>query len=419
MSSQISKVIKFETIRQIKKPSFWVAILAGPLLILGLFVLNFFNSSNLSQSIAENAKKHQDTTVGIFNESALFKEDLENPTKISEKPKITAIETQPAGLEALKNKQISAFYHIPADFEQTLTIESYSIPNKSLFSDPDGKTFVKSLLNLVATKDISPAKISIIKGQFNFKHQFIDQQTGDPTNPIGKAIFPIATLVIFYVVICIFGNRMFMTVVEEKETRISEMILTTITAKELIIGKIISSMIIGLIIILCLAIPAISGIILYRDAPFVQSVLGSITIDPVIIFTNLLILVLAYFFITCCATIVGAVTATAREASQYGGIVILGVMIPFFFMNAFTLETPTIITHIITAIPFSNPIALMLRNAAGTISTTELIIYTALLAFYAVSACVVAIKSFEKHALSFSSININLLPKKRWKTTKK
>ena len=44
MSSAIWKVAKFETVRQLKKPSFWIALLLMPLLMVGLIALSSLNS---------------------------------------------------------------------------------------------------------------------------------------------------------------------------------------------------------------------------------------------------------------------------------------------------------------------------------------------------------------------------------------
>ena len=70
---------------------------------------------------------------------------------------------------------------------------------------------------------------------------------GEIHNPIQEMILPGVFLVLFYFLISFFGNQMLTSTTEEKENRVIEMILTTIEARTLIVGKIISLIILAFI----------------------------------------------------------------------------------------------------------------------------------------------------------------------------
>ena len=74
-------------------------------------------------------------------------------------------------------------------------------------------------------------------------------------------IVPGIFLAIFYFVTVFLSNRMLTSTTEEKENRVTEMILTSISAKTLILGKIISIMVLGIVQILTIILPIIIGFI--------------------------------------------------------------------------------------------------------------------------------------------------------------
>jgi ABC-type Na+ efflux pump permease subunit len=62
--------------------------------------------------------------------------------------------------------------------------------------------------------------------------------SGKTTGGIGVVIPPLLFLVIFYLLIAMLGNQMLSSTLEEKENRVTEMILTTLNPTTLIIGRI-------------------------------------------------------------------------------------------------------------------------------------------------------------------------------------
>ena len=193
-----------------------------------------------------------------------------------------------------------------------------------------------------------------------------------------------------------------MTVVEEKENRISEMILTSVSAKHLIVGKIFSMMLLGLIQILTLIVPVVIAVIIYRDNEMISGILASIELDPVSIISNLVLFVFSVFLTAGFLTYIGTITPNAKDASQFIGPVIIGVVFPLYFMSAFMATEPSGLVYFLTFFPLSAPTALMLRSAFGTLTTPELIIGLAEIIILSIIVIRVAVKSFQKNAINFS-----------------
>ena len=220
---------------------------------------------------------------------------------------------------------------------------------------------------------------------------------------------------IFYLLICVFGNRLTMAVVEEKENRISEMILTAVSAKDLIIGKIIALITLGFVQIAVFIVPIIALVFIYRDNTMVSQFLSIIEINPFIITTSILLLLFSYFLFTGLCTLVGSLVPTARDASQYIGVVMLPLVSSAFFISDFMSTNPNFMVYFLSYFPLSAPIALMLRNAFGTLPPHELVI--ALVELAICSAIVIrwTVKSFQKNAIIFSVVNPKFKLRKSWK----
>jgi ABC-2 type transport system permease protein len=270
---------------------------------------------------------------------------------------------------------------------------------------------IRNILSASAMTRVDPKDVIILTNAINVKSTTLDEN-GEEVNVLGKAIVPIVVLAIFYILICVFGNRMLMAVVEEKENRISEMILTAVSARELIIGKIIALILLGFLQMIIFMIPAVIALFVYKDNPAISGLLGMIEFDPVTIAGNLALLVFSYFLFTGACTFVGSLMPTARDASQYIGIVMVGMVLPLFFINAMMTNEPSLMTYVMSYFPLSAPIAMMLRNAFGFLPWYEFIFGVLEIGIFSAAAIYLASKSFQKNAINFSITKFSFKRKK-------
>lgn len=400
--SKIGIVFKFELIRQLKKPSFWISLLLFPVAIFAVMGLSALNSMNIDSAI-EN-QDFSDTKIGILDEAGIAGGIASN---------FTSVATADAGVAQVKNGELDIFYHIPADLYESNTIKVYDRAEDAGLIPTSSITFA-NMLKAEAYQHIDPKDIAIIENTINYETIDFDAD-GNPVNLLGRAIIPIAVLGIFYILICVFGNRLTMALVEEKENRISEMILTSISARSLVIGKILSLIVLGFIQIAVFIIPILSALVLYRDNPMVSGILSSIEFDPGMIIGNVLLLLFSYFMFAGACTLTGSLVPTARDASQYIGIAMMGTVMPLFFMQSLIAGSPDIITYILSYFPLSAPIALMLRNAFGNLPTYELIIGIVDLAIASSVILTLTVKSFQKNAINFSVVKPHFGKRISWK----
>jgi ABC-2 type transport system permease protein len=151
-----------------------------------------------------------------------------------------------------------------------------------------------------------------------------------------------------------------------------------------------------------LVVPAIVAVIIYRDNPIVTTVLSQMTFDPITIISNLALLIFSIFLATGLLTYIGTITPTAKDASQFIGPVIIGVVFPLYFMSAFMATEPSTFVYFLSFFPLTAPTALMLRSAFGTLTTPELIIGLVEIAILSVIVIKLTVTSFQRNAINFN-----------------
>lgn len=396
MNSQTFKVAKFEIARQLKKPAFWAATLLLPLLVGGIYLISFLSSQNVDK----NPTLDENTKVAITDEAGVFSK---NTPFLIEGDK-------EQGIELVKNGEVELYYYIPKDFAETKKAEFYHISEGLDIFNQDGN-ILKSLLLNDASAKVSELDKLALTGNFEITDYKFNKK-GEQENALGKAIIPFAIGIIFFMFVALCGNRFLLNVVEEKENRISEMILTSISAKHLIVGKIIALMVLGLIQILALVIPTALLIFANRDVPFIHNILSIIEIDPLIVTLSILLFIASAVFYAGTCTFVGSLTSTAKDASSFIGPAIILMVFPLYFMQMFMMTDPNFAVQLMTYFPFTAPIALMLRSGFGTISTPEYIIGIIVVAASSVVMIWLAVHTFQKNAINFGSPRLRLKRKR-------
>jgi ABC-2 type transport system permease protein len=190
---------------------------------------------------------------------------------------------------------------------------------------------------------------------------------------------------------------------EEKENRVIEMILTTIKAKTLIIGKILSLIILSLIQIIAILIPILVSYVLFGSQLALPNVdLTNIPLDPLRITIGAILFALSFLLFTGLLVAIGAAVPTAKEASGFFGLIMMFIFGPLYAFTLFISAPQSAIVTFLSFFPLTAPIPLMLRNAVGNLSLIEALIGITILGVSAVIVLAIAIRLFHYGALEYS-----------------
>lgn len=416
--SKTWQVIRFEVARSLKKPSFWLAALLVPILLGFYFFIAALSGYSASEAF-EAGVDTSDMTLGVFDEAKY----LAVKTVINKKEEQQALkeyDSKDAGVQDVQNEKLDVFYYLPSNFEKEHKVEVFVKPKTASVFD-DYTSPIRSLLSATALAEVSEANLAVITNMVDYStttYSSEDNHEVDMTEAVSKLAIPAIGLALFYTLIVVLGNRLTSAMVEEKENRISELILTSIKPIHLIVGKIISLMILGIIQLSVLIIPIIIAYLVAKQHNAIPFNIA-LNFEPLLTIEYIALLLASYFLFTSLCVIIGTLTSTAKDANSFMSVIIILTVLPMFFMGSFAGHEVQPLAYFLTYFPPSAPLAIMLRGVFNTLPHWELLLGLADIIVFGLIFSHLATKIFCRNAIASSSkINFKKLlgsPRTTWK----
>lgn len=386
----LGTVMRFEIVRTMKKKSFWILAFGFPLMMAAIFAIIFFSGKATSDS-AEKLKNEKFSYI-VTDESKLILPALLQQSGAE----VTT--DKAAAIDAVKKGEKDAYFYYPADLAKD-SIEVYG-KNTGLFDNGKYDSVAKTLLQVSTSGKIDPSLRAIATDTVATSTTYF--QDGHEYDPIREMIVPGIFLVLFYMLIGFFGNQMLTSTTEEKENRVIEMLLTTVNARTLIIGKIFSLIVLAFIQGLLIIAPAIIGYALFHDKLSIPAFdVSTLAFDPVRIAIGAALFVLSFIMFTGILVAIGASVPTAKEAGSFIGIVMMLIFGPLYAFTLFLSSPESPIVRFLTLFPLTAPIPLLMRNAVGNLEVWEIIAAFVILTLTAVIAMRMAVQLFRYGALEY------------------
>lgn len=357
----LNTVIGFEFFRAVKKRRFWVATLAIPVGLAIVFALVIV--SNQSTSTSAEAQKNAHFSFTYTDSSGLVTDALAatyGGTRTTDGAR---------AVTDVKAGKVAAYYVFPAD-PVAQPVRVVGIDN-GIFENGKYDAMAKQILVAAGQDKIgSPQLTALVKGDITVKSETYRQ--GELSNGINAVIPPLLFLVIFYLSIIMLGNQMLSSTLEEKENRVTEMILTTLNPTTLIIGKVISLFMVGVLQMTMFALPVVIGYAFFRSNLNLPDVdLSYLSLDPGPLIVGALLLLGGFILFTGTLVAVGAVMPTVKDAGTIFGSLMALLFIPFYVVSLIVSDPHALIVQVFTYFPFSAPVTAMLRNGFGSLSALE------------------------------------------------
>lgn len=387
----LSTVIRFEITRALKRKSFWVVAISFPLLMAAIFGIVFL--SNQSTDAAAEELQKQKFSIVITDVSGLISPALLDNIGA------TTISSKEAGIANVKNGTAEAYIYYPTDLSKQ-PIEVYG-KNVDIFQNGRYSSVAQSLLSTSVLPTVSPSVANILQGKTSTNT--VIYRDGAVYDPFKEMIFPAVFLVLFYLLIAFFGNQMLTSTTEEKENRVIEMILTTIEARTLIIGKIISLVALAFLQGTVMLLPVVIAYLLLHNQLSLPSVdLSTIPVNWGRIGVSAAIFVASFTLFTGLLVLVGSSVPTAKEAGQFFGLVMTLLFGPLYAVTLFISSPDSTLVRFLSLFPFTAPIPLLLRNAAGNLHGWEIAVALPIMAITAAIILMLAVRVFRYGALEYS-----------------
>jgi ABC-2 type transport system permease protein len=285
-------------------------------------------------------------------------------------------EDETSALAALEKKEIGAVYVIPADYVAAGKITAYNA-SESILSEgklaqvPLRRLLVKSL----AGDAVAPEVVARILSPLDVK-QLTKGKDGTwvargLAELVRRVFVPLAFTVLLLIAIMASAGAMIQGVSEEKENRVIEVILSSIDARSLLMGKLLG---LGATGLLQLAIWLTMALL-----PAVMLVAG-LALSPVVVILCLAYFILAFLLYGTLITGTGVIGTNAKDMQQYGMFWAIGAAIPMPFLEVILRDPNGTAARILSYFPLTSAVTMMLRIGSGDVPWWEIPLTLAILA---------------------------------------
>ena len=269
----------------------------------------------------------------------------------------------------LVNGQADAYLIIPEDINSGEA--SFEFRSRKAGDFVVNDTFKDALNDAVrsqrlAEANISEARLLELSRDVNFDAKGIDER-GEERDSGGTFIASFVIGLMIYITLAIYGQAIMGAVVEEKETRIAEILFSSARPFELMMGKLVGVGLAGLTqlgIWVASAAVIVSVIALQTD---LSAVVGALpTISPLMILYFLIFFLLGFFIYASIFALIGSMVTTVQEGGQFAFPPIMLMLIGFYFSFAVVRDPNSTLSFWVSIAPFFAPITMPVRILSET-----------------------------------------------------
>lgn len=402
------EVFRYELIRNGRRKGFLVATFGIPLLM-GIFMLGF-HIYQISQTEEEAnplaaLALEQMEKAGYVDESGLFGEI---PSRFAEVLSIYPDEA--SALADLEAEAIDAYFFIPADYLETGEVVLH-MRDLQIFLMEEGSRTIEQLIYSTFADGLDEAHLLRLSNPAEFSEftMTLNAETGtsevsqESNEMVQGGQFAIVYIfsILFFVALMATNNYLMQTVIEERENRLIEILLSTVTATDLLGGKILAMALLGLF---QLFVWIAGGALLFYIAGNVDTYAAilstlNIQIRPEWVGLMLVYFVLMYMVFAAVFGTIGAISGSAQEGSQYAGLIVLPTLLPYYFFSLIQAEPNGAVAVGFSIFPLTSPITMISRMVVGDVPLWQIVGSVMIVGITAIAALWMAGRIFRVQTL--------------------
>ena len=202
---------------------------------------------------------------------------------------------------------------------------------------------------------------------------------------------PYAALFILYFVLVMTGGYMLTSVAKEKENRTAELLLVSLPARDLMLGKILGLTAVGL---LQIAIWLGAGLAVLGQVERLLPDLGGYSLPAGFVPWTLAYFLLGFLLYASVYAALGVMARTAREAGQLMYVALVPLITPLLVAGTLIQQPHGPLSVALSLFPLTSPVAMVTRLAAEPVPSWQAVLGLVLLAVSAYGMVLVAARFF-------------------------
>lgn len=387
--NKVWEIIKYEYRRHVFRKRFLFSLLSLPLVVVIMVAVGLLI-----------AFVSMDTTPVGYIDRAGF---LENPVPIERKGSLfkpvmefRAYADEDQAKADLDEGEIQAYYIIPATYPASPDVELvyFEMPDPAIQNQFN--EFMRN--NLQTFESLSPqVKTRLSEGE-HITLISIDGSREMQQNQWYLTFIPYIAGIMFVVVVMTSAGYLLQAVVEEKENRTMEIVITSVSPNQLMTGKIIGNIAVGLTQLVAWLLFSWAAIkIGGQFFPFLQD----FSLSPDFVLVLFLTLIPSFIMIAAIMAAIGATVTEMKEAQQVSGLFSIPMTIPYYFSWLIMMNPNGVLAIVLSYFPLTAPITLLMRMAFTVIPPWQIALNIAILVVFAILSIWLAGRTFRMGMLRY------------------
>jgi ABC-2 type transport system permease protein len=266
-----------------------------------------------------------------------------------------------AAEDALRSGDVDAVIDVPADLSSAGSVRFHEEVDQATAQLVSASVIAVRLQSILDAADVDP--VAFASAQTPPTAEAVD-----PRTEADESSFFVANIgaVLILVGIFSFGFTVLTGVVEEKQSRVVEVVLSTVRPRDLLMGKVIG---IGMLGLVQLAVFVTAGLV----AAALTATIALPSITPATIALLVIWFILGYALYSTALGFLGALASRMEEASNASTPVTMIAMVSYFVAVFAVVDDPSgVVAQVATFFPPSAPFVVPLRAAFDAISPVEI-----------------------------------------------
>jgi ABC-2 type transport system permease protein len=267
---------------------------------------------------------------------------------------------------ALESGEIDSYYLIPADYLGTGQV-IYVQENFNPFSILEEGARIQEVLRINLLEG-DQQLAGLVAQPYDLNVTILNPTSErDDDNPL-TFFLPYGVMMLYYMLILMSAGFLLSSLNKERENRVLEILMVSVTPRQLLAGKIFGLGVIGLL--------RISGSAFQLPAAY--------QLPPSLLAWGLVYFLMGYAVYASLMGAVGVLVPNLRESSQYTVIVVIPLIIPLLFVSVLIEHPAGALAVALSLFPLTAPVTMMLRLAIQPVPAWQLAVSIGLLAAFAV-----------------------------------
>ena len=301
---------------------------------------------------------------------------------------------------ALLANDVNEYLVIPSDYLSNGLIRRYTTESERSVPGKIWSSIEDFLLSNLLAKEISPELLERAKVPMGLQTVLLDESgnVAPAQDEINQFVLPVAFGLLFVFSIFFSSGFLLQSVSEEKENRIIEVILSSVSSRQLLAGKVLGLGTAGLLQIIVWLI----AFKVFIDAASINiPVLSELSISSGQLIWGIVYFILGYLLFAAIYAGIGSLGSTAKESQGISGILVLPAFLPIWLNYFMTNNPESVLAKVLTFFPLTAPAASMMRLTSDAMAGWELALSLIILAGSTVLVMWIAAKVFRLFLLMY------------------